>query len=524
MATGDELDINRNASATQMAEAIFGDSINIIDAEYDGWRNSSGIFSNGDSISAGATPSDTGVILSTGDVRNFTQSNGDPNRSPSTSTNTPGDSNNPLFNNLAGNNTFDASFLTVNFVPDTDVLSIQFSFASEEYPEFTGSVFNDAVGIWMNGELVESPIFEVTQINSVNQSENETLFVDNTGDDFNTEMDGFTVTLTVLMPVNVGEENELIIGIADVADSSYDSSLLIAGNSIQGAFIANDDTVTVTDGRTALADVLSNDGSGGVMLITQINGVDVDPGDTVTLSTGVEITLTATGQLSVEAPATPGGLTDPTVANFSYTVADTATGLTDTAFVTVTTVPCFVKGTRIRTPDGEKLVENLEVGDLVDTRDHGPQPIRWIGNRTVPAKDNHTPIVIEAGTFGHHDRLVVSPQHRVLLTHWMSELMFGEDEVLVAAKDLVNGVSVRELPGGEVTYFHILFDDHQIVWSEGLLTESFLPGPQVMSCLDTAVRDEVLSLFPEIDPDTHHGYGPSARPGLRAFEARALLG
>jgi hypothetical protein len=56
--------------------------------------------------------------------------------------------------------------------------------------------------------------------------------------------------------------------------------------------------------------------------------------------------------------------------------------------------------------------------------------------------------VIEAGTFGLHRRLVVSPQHRVLLTHWMAELMFGEDEVLVAAKDLVNDCSVRIVEGG----------------------------------------------------------------------------
>jgi hypothetical protein len=110
----------------------------------------------------------------------------------------------------------------------------------------------------------------------------------------------------------------------------------------------------------------------------------------------------------------------------------------------------------------------------------------------------------------------------------MAELMFGEDEVLVAAKDLVNDCSVRtltadELPGGEVEYFHLLFDAHQIVFSEGLATESFLPGPTVMNTLEAAVQEEVLSLFPEIDPETKIGYGPAARLPLRGFEARALL-
>jgi hypothetical protein len=167
----------------------------------------------------------------------------------------------------------------------------------------------------------------------------------------------------------------------------------------------------------------------------------------------------------------------------------------------VTAVPCFARGTMIRTPEGERPVESLLPGDLIETRDHGPQPLRWLGSRTVAATGRFAPVVIEAGTFGLHRRLVVSPQHRILLTHWMAELMFGEDEVLVAAKDLVNDCSVRIVEGGSVDYFHLLFDSHQIVWSEGLETESFLPGPSVMNEFEEDVREEVLALFPEIDPD-----------------------
>ena len=523
MATGQELDIDRNASAQDMAETIFGSDVTVVSASYDGDRNSSGIFTNGDTISADVTPADSGVILSTGRVQNFTRGSGDPNRSSSTSTNTRGDNNNPDFNALAGNNTYDAAFLEVDFIPTSDFLSIQFTFASEEYPEYTGSVFNDAVGIWVNGSVVSSPVFNVTQINSVNQTANSTLFVDNTGDAYNTEMDGFTVTLSVLIPVNNGVVNSLMIGIADVADSSYDSSLLIAANSVQGQFLATDDTITLNEQQVAAIDVLSNDGGGiGVSFVTHINGVRVFANDTVTLSSGHIITLLPDGTLQITPPASQVGLTAPSTVTFSYT-ADNGSGVTDTAFVAVTTVPCFVRGTRIRTPQGEVAVEDLARGDLVETRDHGPQPLTWIGSRTVPAEGRFAPVVIEAGTFGHHQRLVVSPQHRVLLTHWMAELMFGEDEVLVAAKDLINEVSVRQVSGGEVEYFHLLFDQHQIVWSEGLLTESFLPGPNVMESMDAGVRDEVLGLFPEIDPETHEGYGPSARTSLRSFEARALV-
>lgn len=506
----------------QMAQTIFGNGVTVLSASYSGEQNSSGIYSNGDSIAPEVTPADSGVILTTGHVRNFTQGWGDPNRSASTSYNSSGQNNNAQFNALVNNSTFDAAILTTTFIPTTEFLSIQFIFASEEYPEFSGSVFNDAVGIWINGQVVTSPVVNIAQINSINQTANETLFLNNTNDAYNTEMDGFTVTLSLLIPVNIGVVNTLTIGIADVADSSYDSFVLIAADSIQGEFIANDDFFTLNELQVARIDVLGNDGDGvGVAIITHLNGIPVVAGNTVTLSNGHQITLMADGTLQITPPAGLINLTGPVTANFSYT-AQNAAGITDTAFVSVTTVPCFTTGTRIRTDRGDLPVETLRVGDLVETRDHGLQPIRWIGRRRVAAEGAFAPVAIEAGVFGNHGRLVVSPQHRVLVTHWMAELMFGEDEVLVAARDLVNDCSVRVLEGGEVTYVHLLFDRHEIIWSEGLLTESFLPGPQVLSSLEDDARAEVLGLFPEICAQTNLGYGPAARAALRSYEARVL--
>lgn len=529
MATGEELPINENATAFQMASTLFGSGVSVNSATYTGWSQSSGIYTNGDAVAPGVTPSDTGVILSTGRASDITQSSGDPNRLGNTSTNTSGPSNDPDFNAVAGfYGTRDASFLEVNFTPTTDVLTMQFTFASEEYPEYTGSVFNDIFGVWVNGALVTSPVVNVTQINSVNQGANATLFNDNTGDDFNTEMDGFTVTLTLVMAVNINQPNTIKFGIADVADSSYDSNVLIAAGSIQGEFVAESDTLTHFEGVTSVLDVLANDPtSGGIAFITHINGVEVNPGGSVTLSDGTIVTLLASGELQIDPPATQSGLTSDETIHFTYT-ADNGSGITDTAFVTVTAIPCFVRGTLILTDRGETAVEDLVAGDRIATRDNGLQQVRWIGSRKVPARGRFAPIAIEAGTFGMHRRLVVSPQHRVMLTHWMAELMFGEDEVLVAAKDLVNDCSVRVLPeaefdNGEVEYFHVLFDQHQIIFSDGLATESFLPGPTVMNDLDAEVQEEVLALFPEIDPDTKSGYGPAARLPLRAFEARAML-
>ncbi len=59
-------------------------------------------------------------------------------------------------------------------------------------------------------------------INTVNDSNNINLYNDNTSDQFNTEMDGFTIKMTLTIPVNSGVVNSIKIGIADVADSNYD--------------------------------------------------------------------------------------------------------------------------------------------------------------------------------------------------------------------------------------------------------------------------------------------------------------
>jgi hypothetical protein len=93
---------------------------------------------------------------------------------------------------------------------------------------------------------------------------------------------------------------------------------------------------------------------------------------------------------------------------------------------------------------------------------------------------------------------------------------------LVAARDLVNDRSVLRRVGGDVTYVHLLFDRHQVVFSEGLETESFLPGPQTTKSLEREIVDEICAIFPEIDPETGHGYSPSARRTLKRYEADIL--
>lgn len=519
MATGAELTYNTNATAVQMANAIFGDGVTVVSASYTGDNRSSAIYSNGDARSPDATPGDTGVILSTGYAASFTQSSGDPNRSTQTSTNTNGVDNNAAFNALSGTRTYDAAWLDVDFIPTGNLMTIQFSFASEEYPEYISSIYNDLVGVWVNGAPVDMVIgngdTSVTNINGIN---NQNLYVSNTNDAYNTEMDGFTVTMTLTFPVNVGVVNSIRIGIADVSDSSYDSNLLIAGNSVQTTVVAVEDLKQMFPNQSKVLDVLANDVNftGGALSITHINGVPVVAGQTVTLASGEQITLNSDGTLTLQTDA------DVDVVNFTYGI-QSSTGQTDTGIVTINTVPCFVTGTLIATPCGPVPVDALRPGDLVLTQDEGAQPLRWIGQRQVEARGEFAPIRIAAGTFGPHQTLMVSPQHRVLVRDPLAELLFGDTEVLVAAKDLVNGSTVTIAEGGTVIYVHILFDRHQVVWSEGLATESFLPGPQVMAGFDAAVQQEICALFPELDLATGAGYSPSARRLLKGFEAKVLF-
>jgi hypothetical protein len=182
---------------------------------------------------------------------------------------------------------------------------------------------------------------------------------------------------------------------------------------------------------------------------------------------------------------------------------------------------CFTPGTLIDTPDGPRMVQDLRPGDLVWTRDAGAQPLRWVGARTVPAAGPLAPVAIPAGMYGATAPLLVSPQHRMLLTGWQAELLTGTDEVLVAALHLVDGDRVVRRPGGMVTYIHILFDRHHLVRANGAWSESFHPGAQGLETMDGAARDELLGLFPELR-ESPAAYGPSARRSLRAHEAQLL--
>jgi len=144
----------------------------------------------------------------------------------------------------------------------------------------------------------------------------------------------------------------------------------------------------------------------------------------------------------------------------------------------------FTCGTRITMATGaQKPVEALVPGDMVLTRDDGPQPLRWIGQTTLRAVGDFAPVRIRAGALNNAGDLRVSPNSRLFIYQRDDALGAGRREVLVRARHLVNGDSVRVESGGHVDYLQLLFDRHQIIYAEGIAAETLLLDPRTRPAL-----------------------------------------
>ncbi|QDC09588.1 hypothetical protein FHY55_10185 [Oceanicola sp. D3] len=196
---------------------------------------------------------------------------------------------------------------------------------------------------------------------------------------------------------------------------------------------------------------------------------------------------------------------------------------------TVNFIPCFTPGTLIATPDGPRPVEDLGPGDRVLTRDNGVKRLQWVGQRLLnthhlTANPRLQPVRIKAGALGYglpERDIMVSPQHKMLISDARAEMLFGEHEVLVSAAHLVGLPGIEQVTVDEVVYVHIMFDAHEIVMAEGAWTESYQPGAHVMGEMDDAQREEIFEIFPELREDANAVV--TARMSLKKREVAALL-
>ncbi|WP_109312640.1 Hint domain-containing protein [Ruegeria sp. AU67] len=192
---------------------------------------------------------------------------------------------------------------------------------------------------------------------------------------------------------------------------------------------------------------------------------------------------------------------------------------------------CFTAGTLILAEKGNQKIETLSVGDNVMTVDRGLQPIRWVESSALSPdrlRDNPAmrPVRIKAGSLGagRPERdLLVSQQHRILVSGPKVELLFGAPDALVAAKHLCSwpGIAI-DTSDDPVEYFHILLDSHEILTAEGALAESLYLGEESLYTLSSDALQELAAIFQDTAMPNGLGFGRAARLILREFEARAL--
>ncbi|MEO9576424.1 MAG: Hint domain-containing protein [Tateyamaria sp.] len=353
-----------------------------------------------------------------------------------------------------------------------------------------------------------------------------------TGDEAGTITDGSDT-------ITFGEVERLILtDAADVVDASDDSAgvdiLMGDGDdSILGG--SGDDTVTAGTGDDTITggagdDTFTYSVGDGADTITDFNtgnsgalrDGDITNNDFVDLSgfydsiSEVRCDFDDDGVLNQSNSTDYGGTVDYSD-NDQMQSGDgiTLSGADRSSLTTDNTgVMCFTTGTRILTPAGPVAIETLRPGDLVVTRDNGPLPLLWSGARridraTLEVAPHLRPILIAPQIIGAQTHLIVSPQHGMLLRDASGE------ERLFRAKHLaqMQGGQARFLNGcRSVTYIHLLFETHQIVFANGAPAESFYPGPMALNALTTAANAEVLGLLPDLAQErAHQTYGPTAR-------------
>ncbi|NRB01179.1 MAG: Hint domain-containing protein [Rhodobacteraceae bacterium] len=165
-------------------------------------------------------------------------------------------------------------------------------------------------------------------------------------------------------------------------------------------------------------------------------------------------------------------------------------------------------GANLRTPCGDRRVDNLRPGDLVVTRDNGLQPVRYVWSQTfsaaeVAADPSLAPIHFKSRAVGPmmpQRGVTLGGAHRVLVPGWKLENVDDCTNCLMAARDLVGAhdESYSDRIHGDVTYYHVLFDRHQVFTANGLPVESFLPSPVAMSAMGHEATDRITEIFPEL--------------------------
>ncbi|MFL4470884.1 Hint domain-containing protein [Tateyamaria armeniaca] len=326
----------------------------------------------------------------------------------------------------------------------------------------------------------------------------------------------------------------------------FDSESLVVQSSSSGGLVGNpiinnsdtpNGTVFTFDG-TAAQNVTLDDTSGdpdtfeddqtgghvitnGAGLIANTTGVEaesiirvqaLDPNGN---ATGPLISLTVFSQNGVTGDVWGFGTDLPLQAGVSY-VKISGSNIGSSSYDDF--IPCFGPNTMVETETGPRRVGDIAVRDQIRTLRNGLQPVRWVGHATVSGIGALAPVEIAAGALGNARALTVSQEHRMYFEDDLSDYLFGSSQVLIAAKHLCGlpGVSIAPCP--VITYTHFMFDRHEIVFANGIPSESFFLSRLSVGSLQSGPQRELLALFPSL-PDATLAFGPTVGTALKRHEA-----
>lgn len=279
-------------------------------------------------------------------------------------------------------------------------------------------------------------------------------------------------------------------------------------------------SVAVNDDDNVLDTILTGDPNQVLAADLVINGVLVGlVGDPIEIGAETDITNFGNG---FESGTFSGIIVNGVFVGFTSTISlspGDALGIGPTTALPdsqdyADLVACFTRDTKILCERGEVFVQDLEIGDLVVTLNNALQPIRWVGSQKTSGLGTFAPVRFKTGSLNNSSDVLVSPMHRMLIDGPRAELLFGESEMLAHAKDLRDGDQVFIEPHDSVEYFHILFDEHQIINAHGCWSESFAPRHASVDAFEEKSREEVLKLFPHLEEGWQ-----DALPTLTAHEA-----
>ncbi|MBZ4023184.1 hypothetical protein CKO11_12025 [Rhodobacter sp. TJ_12] len=332
-------------------------------------------------------------------------------------------------------------------------------------------------------------------------------------------------------------------------DDTFDAALAGAGVSLDGG--AGDDVITGSDfadslrGGTGSDTITTGTGADTIAATAGDSGIDtVTDFDLTGLGSGP-----TTDQLDTSA-LTGGTGAGGTVRAFDVDVRDDGLGnalltfpsgeqlvLTGVDYTTINSasslhamgIPCFVAGTRIATPQGPRLIEDIRVGDLVLTRDSGAQPVIWhaaraLGPKALAGRAALRPVEVFAAP-GELRPLRVSAQHAVLVPIDGTAHLVRAGHLAALAPKRARVMHSRK----RVSYHHLLLPAHALICAEGHWSESLWPGPMAFAALSPADRLGLLRLRPDLArgllglAPVERAYGPPAQVILRRRDVQHLL-